>query len=43
MVKVFSILGSTTVRWLKWENLKHQYGLLETLGHPHLPSSSYLL
>lgn len=43
MVEVISILGSTTVKWLKWENLKHQYELLEILGYPHIPSSSYLL
>lgn len=40
MVKVISFLGSSTVKWLKWENLKHQHGLLEIVGYPPLSSSS---
>lgn len=43
MVKVISVLGSTTVKWLKRKNLKHQCGLLEIHEFPHLPDSSYLL
>lgn len=43
MVKVIPILGSTAVKGLKWESLKHQYGLLQALAYPRLLFSSYLL